>query len=350
MPALMRTLLLLAACTLANIAAAAAAAAANSSNTTPAMPRTPRTPRTPFNSIQKRIIGGSAVSNNEYPFAVHLATTYGDQQFLCGGAIIANNYIVTAAHCLVNEDTNAVAQAQQVSVCYGSNTLASQQCTTARQVYLHPSYNPQTLANDIAVIQISALTFSSSVTAIPLYTGKLPENTKLVTMGWGMTVSNDANSLSQSLLSTTIVVGSPEVCAQADSSYSSADGPEICTSNNLSPGDDSCQGDSGSPTVITGSDGSTYLAGVTSSGVNMDSPGSSECGAKDGLAFYTHVYHFVDFITSKTGLTDEELSLGKSTSDSAESSSTSAATSARRMSPIFTLAASATAVLATLLL
>ncbi|KAJ1887797.1 hypothetical protein LPJ81_006455, partial [Coemansia sp. IMI 209127] len=285
--------------------------------------------RTPFNNIQKRIIGGTAVSNNEYPFAVHLATTYGTEQFLCGGAIIDNSYIVTAAHCMMNEDTNAVAEAGQVSVCYGSNNLNDQKCTTAREVTLHPDFSLQTLVNDIAIIQISPLSFGSSVSSIPIYTGKLPENTELVTMGWGMTNSSDQNSLSNVLLSTDIEVGSPEVCSQAESSYSSADGPDVCTSNNLTPGQDSCQGDSGSPTIIS-SGGKNYLAAVTSSGVNMDNPGSSECAAKDGLAFYTHVYYFVDFISNTTGLSTEDLSNGLSASAGSDTATalTSSATSA----------------------
>ncbi|KAJ2402806.1 hypothetical protein GGI23_000442 [Coemansia sp. RSA 2559] len=300
-------------------------------------PRVPK--RTPFNSIQKRIVGGTAVSNNEYPFAVHLVTTYGTEQFLCGGAIIDNSYIVTAAHCLMNENTNAVAEAGQVSVCYGSSNLNNQKCTTAREVTIHPEFNLQKLVNDIAIIQISSLSFSSSVASIPIYTGKLPENTELVTMGWGMTNSSDQNSLPNALLSTDIKIGSPEVCSQAESSYSSADGPDVCTSNNLTPGQDSCQGDSGSPTVIS-SGGKNYLVAVTSSGVNVDNPGSSECAAKDGLAFYTHVYYFVAFISKTTGLSTEDLSSGLSASVSSDgSTTTSAATSAYQ--PPLSLPASA---------
>ncbi|KAJ1662667.1 hypothetical protein IW140_005587 [Coemansia sp. RSA 1813] len=304
---------------------------------TPTTNMSPKVPRTPFGSIQKRIIGGSTVSKNEYPFAVHLATTYGTEQFLCGGAIVDNSYIVTAAHCLINENTNAVAEASQVSVCYGSNTLGEQRCTTARSVHLHPNYNSQTLANDIAIIQISALTFSDSVAAVPIYTGKLSENTELTTMGWGMTNSNDANSLSNVLLSANIKIGSPELCAQAESSYSSADGPEVCTSNNLTSGKDSCQGDSGSPTVIS-SGGTTYLVAVTSSGVNMDSPGSSECAAKDGLAFYTHIYYFLDFVSSTTGASNDELTHGLSANVSDEATSSAASARISSSSPAVTAA------------
>ncbi|KAJ2539309.1 Transmembrane protease serine 11F, partial [Coemansia sp. RSA 1933] len=274
-----------------------------------------KVPRTPFNNIQKRIIGGTAVSTNEYPFAVHLTTTFGTEQFLCGGTLIDNSYVVTAAHCLMNEDTNETAEAGQVSVCYGSNKLSSQRCTTARTLTLHPDFSLQSLVNDIAIIEISALSFSSSVSSVPIYTGKLPENTELVTMGWGMTNSSDTNSLSNVLLSTDIKIGSPELCAQAESSYSSADGAEVCTSNNLTPGKDSCQGDSGSPTIIT-SGGTNYLVALTSSGVNMDDPGSSECAATDGLAFYTHIYYFMDFITSTTSLSSSDLTSGTSGSNS----------------------------------
>ncbi|KAI9504363.1 trypsin-like cysteine/serine peptidase domain-containing protein [Coemansia spiralis] len=291
--------------------------------------------------LDKRIVGGTQVATNKYPFAVHLLMTLGMEQYMCGGALIDAAYVVTAAHCTVNTNTNSVADATQMSVCYGSNSLSKQQCTTARQIYVHPDYNSETLTNDIAVIQISPLTLGKSVNTVNIYTGKLPEKTQLTTMGWGLTQSNNSNSIPDMLMSVDIEVGDSGVCATSTPNYRSADGPEVCAQNNLTPGKDSCEGDSGSPTILANNGTTAQLVAVTSSGYNMDNPGSAACGEKDGLGFYTHVYYYIDFITSATKLSASELTSdsGSSSGSEPQASTSSAASSPVGLPPLLLCAA-----------
>lgn len=49
---------------------------------------------------QARIVGGVEVEDHKYPFVVPLKT-YTDQ-FYCGGTIIDDLHVVTAAHCEVD--------------------------------------------------------------------------------------------------------------------------------------------------------------------------------------------------------------------------------------------------------
>ncbi|KAJ2488316.1 hypothetical protein IWW37_004897 [Coemansia sp. RSA 2050] len=250
--------------------------------------------------LDKRIIAGTVVANGKYPFAVRLNIQRGLDEYLCGGALLLNNYVVTAAHCLVDSDTNAIAEPHTVSVCYGSNSVLEQTCTPALNVTVHRRYNPETISNDIAMLKISPVVLKTgSVETVPVYTGQLAEKQTLTTMGWGKT-SNNSTDLPTTLMSVDIMIGTTKECRVANSDYSSPNGPEVCSANALTPGKDSCQGDSGSPTIIS-SNGAVYLAAVTSSGTDPSNPGSADCATSDGLAFYTHVNYFMSFISLTTG-------------------------------------------------
>ncbi|KAJ1930845.1 hypothetical protein FBU59_006913 [Linderina macrospora] len=121
-----------------------------------------------------------------------------------------------------------------------------------------------------------------------------------------------------------VKVGSPKTCSLASPMYTSANGPEICTVNALTPGKDSCQGDSGSPSVIE-QNGKLYYVALTSVGTDLANSGSSDCALSDGLAFYTHVNYFMSFITSVTGASASTYTDASSSTDSLARSDTSAA-------------------------
>ncbi|KAJ2018860.1 hypothetical protein IW146_005594 [Coemansia sp. RSA 922] len=254
----------------------------------------------PLVHLDKRIIAGTVVESGKYPFAVRLNIQRGVDEYLCGGSLLLDNCVVTAAHCLVDTDTNAIAEPHTVSVCYGSNNVLEQTCTPALNVTVHRRYNSDTISNDIALLQIKPLTLKTgSVETVPVYTGQLAEKQTLTTMGWGKT-SNNSTALPSTLMSVDIEIGTAKSCRVANPDYSTPNGPEVCSSNALTPGKDSCQGDSGSPTIVS-VDGVVYLAALTSSGTDPKNPGSADCATSDGLAFYTHVNYFMSFIALTTG-------------------------------------------------
>ncbi|KAJ2608515.1 hypothetical protein H4S08_004425 [Coemansia sp. RSA 1365] len=162
-------------------------------------------------------------------------------------------------------------------------------------------------------------------------------------MGWGKTSSN-SDTLPNTLMSVEVEVGSKNKCQEALPSYKSANGPEICSDNSLTPGKDSCQGDSGSPAVVR-DNGKVKLIGLTSSGVDLSNPGAVDCATKNGLAFYTHVAYYLDFIEQVSGMSRESFTSGNgnnSTNGEDEEDDTGAASNIRPLLTMAVLAAAGT--------
>lgn len=51
-----------------------------------------------FAEEESKIVGGFDADKDQYPFAVSLRTS--TDRHICGGTLIDNQHVVTAAHCL----------------------------------------------------------------------------------------------------------------------------------------------------------------------------------------------------------------------------------------------------------
>ena len=91
-----------------------------------------------------RIVGGTEATPHEYPFIVALSI---DGLYFCGGSIISETVILTAAHCLDG--------AGFVEVTAGAHNQAkpepTQQIITSRDLKVHEKWSSGTLDKDIAI-------------------------------------------------------------------------------------------------------------------------------------------------------------------------------------------------------
>ncbi|ROT77360.1 putative trypsin-1 [Penaeus vannamei] len=189
-----------------------------------------------------RIVGGVTTGVNEWPWQA--ALMYGSQQF-CGGSLINDRYVLTAAHC-----TESM-RASDLTIRLAEHRLSTSSETSVvsrsvSQIIEHPDYQPGNEINDIALIKLSSpVQVSDTVLPVcmpppnPTYAGK----TATVT-GWGTTSSGGSSS--DTLREVDVTVVSNTAC-QSNSYGSAIKDTMLCAG---STGKDSCQGDSGGPLVF----------------------------------------------------------------------------------------------------
>jgi hypothetical protein len=162
---------------------------------------------------------------------------------LCGGSVLDQTHVLTAAHCLYDPLNESRIPAADIYVVAGTSNVsrveAGEQEIKAASVRVHPDYNYAVGAggaDDVGVIEVaSAFTFGQRVQSIPLAGAAPGEGASVNLTGFGKesasgTVEGPLNSLA-------MTVGFSRPCGGG------ADAVFICAS---APGGSGCTGDSGS--------------------------------------------------------------------------------------------------------
>ncbi|XP_058832040.1 chymotrypsin-2-like isoform X2 [Topomyia yanbarensis] len=204
------------------------------------------------NDYIKEIVGGHEAAPGAAPYQVSL------QQFsfhVCGGAIIGDSWILTAAHCVFKSKPT------QLQVLVGTNSLdVGGKRYDAEKFIIHNRYDMPMYYNDIALIKLETkLEFNNNVSAIPYSEKTIPENATLTLTGWGRTsILGDAVPVNLQTIELQYV--NNEECQQRWGNKSSLDIGQVCTFTRT--GEGVCKGDSGGPLTYQ-----NQLVGVVSLGV-----------------------------------------------------------------------------------
>ncbi|XP_069701211.1 trypsin alpha-like [Periplaneta americana] len=228
-----------------------------------------------------RIVNGTDAAPNQFPYQVSLQH---EGSHSCGGTILSNKWILTAAHCVEEEIANLF------SVLAGTNVLS--QGGERRNViryHMHEEYDADNnYNNDIAVVELEtplSMTGDMKVVTLPTQGQDTAGDLTATVIGWGLLYTDGPSS--DTLKMVDIKTYSDEDCLKVMPGYVR---PNNICAGVPEGGKGQCRGDSGGPLIVNG-----YQAGIVSWSVKP-------CGLAPYPGVYTEVSHYIDWIKSKTNL------------------------------------------------
>lgn len=204
------------------------------------------------------IVGGQNAPADVFTYQVSIQTPSGSH--FCGGSVIDEEWILTAAHCVVSE------RASNLRVETGILRL-SERGETLRvdEIIVHPSYNSRTSDNDIALLRLSSPTSAPPVTLVDTVAEDLyaTPGTASVVSGWGTLSSNGSSPDTLQYVEVPLLSN-----AECEGAYGRGQITDnmVCAGFLGQGGADSCQGDSGGPLVVS-ENGRLVQNGVVSFGI-----------------------------------------------------------------------------------
>jgi len=244
-----------------------------------------------------RIVGGDEVVRHSIPWQAGLGNKGAFATPWCGGTILDENHILTAAHCTEGES------ADDLQVWTGEHDISQADGDTRHNVVKiidHPNYNSQTTNNDYSILVLDCakpidLTDKARAACLPEQNDRAKfEANVAATMfnvsGWGDKKNTGGDD--DILHVVTVPFVNQETCQELYEDETIT-GNMICAGNTLEGGVDSCQGDSGGPMTWQDPDsGKWKVVGVVSWGYG--------CADKNFPGVYAEVEDVLPWIKENT--------------------------------------------------
>ncbi|XP_043079346.1 chymase [Puntigrus tetrazona] len=213
---------------------------------------------TPGFSTHDGIVGGKDSVPHSRPYMVYIRDKITEQA--CGGFLIREDYVMTAAHCNIH--------CRNLMVYLGVDNTNNLPCGIEVDAFPHPGYKIKRPGHDIMLLKLKTkaiLNKNVSIISLPK-----PENEAIskncMVMGWGWR-KYDEESPSNVLREVNVTLLDSKNCGTADT---------LCNQGSVGP----AQGDSGGPLVC-----GNYVQGIVAFHKKSIS-----------LTAYTHISHYFSWI------------------------------------------------------
>ncbi|XP_062542610.1 serine protease hepsin-like [Armigeres subalbatus] len=232
-----------------------------------------------------KIVGGSTSKENAYPWMVAL---YYRDRFTCGGSLITDRYILTAAHCVFRLSPARFRVQLLVHNRTQPTTNSVERSVKAIKTFFYSGLSNN---NDIALME---LTFPVTIAedhlvpiCLPQTNDALYDGKMAVVTGWGKTAYG---GLSATLQELEVPILTNSRCRRAGYWLFEITNRMLCAGY-IEGGRDSCQGDSGGPLQVYNNETHRYeLVGIVSWG--------RACAQKNYPGVYTRVNKFLRWINN----------------------------------------------------
>uniref|UniRef100_A0A2M4AQS8 Putative trypsin-like serine protease n=1 Tax=Anopheles triannulatus TaxID=58253 RepID=A0A2M4AQS8_9DIPT len=246
-------------------------------------------------NVVQLIVGGEQAKYGEFPH--HALLGYpregnpNEYDFRCGGSLISDRHILTAAHCF-SEDDPKVVRLGEYDTTFESEDEVQFGIVGVRK---HPNYLNQRSYNDIALVKLDRqVWFTKNIRPACLWDSEYRNMTSYIATGFGHNETVGI-ALSTTMMKVQLDEFPVDDCAQAFFGHKRfkngiQDG-QMCVGS-IVGGKDTCQGDSGGPlqTVTNPKSCIYHIVGITSVG--------GACGVGQSKAVYTKVSFYLDWIES----------------------------------------------------
>ncbi|XP_069943924.1 uncharacterized protein [Cherax quadricarinatus] len=232
--------------------------------------------------LTSKIVGGQPAEIEQFPWmaAFKLKST---GFIFCGGSIVSDLYVLTAAHCVKDR------RAEEVIIRLGETTRSGTQAVEVpvQEILLHPRYSLTAVTHfDIALVKLQQpIEYNERILPVCLASGKHKyKNEQAYVAGWGR--NRFGGSVEEGLQEARVRVLSTKECKH-NSQYQNNEvhNKIICAA---AEGKDACQGDSGGPLVALSGDQYTQI-GLVSWGIG--------CADSNYPGIYTRISSFSKWIT-----------------------------------------------------
>ncbi|XP_058143739.1 granzyme H-like [Dasypus novemcinctus] len=206
-----------------------------------------------------KIIGGHEAKPHSRPYMAYIVYWAKGQKKFCGGSLIQENFVLTAAHCL----------GSPINVTLGAHNVNEQEKTQQRipvkEPIPHPDYDRKTLSNDIMLLQLerkAKRTAAVRPLRLPRSQAQVRPGQVCSVAGWGRVAVGISTTKLQEVQ---LTVQEDRVC---QSTYPNLynNGTQICVGE-PKKNKASFQGDSGGPLVCN-----NVAQGIVSYGNKVGKP------------------------------------------------------------------------------
>lgn len=235
-----------------------------------------------------QIVGGEDAEDGEFPWQVQLRSSDSTGSLFCGGSVLNEEWVITAAHCCHGSLPRGV-HVVAGGILRIEDDEGEEQFSDVSEIIIHEDYQNADKGNDICLLHLTTkleMTDFVQPVTLPAQMELTPEGTDLIVTGWGTLHSGDFR-LPDKLQKVTVPCVGDTTCNENYNPRYHITDSMICAGVE---GKDSCQGDSGGPMI----DAETKaLVGIVSWGIG--------CAEARHPGVYTEVAYFVDWLNEKTG-------------------------------------------------